>query len=86
LTDDPELGVRLLAPPEEPMGSWFRDVWHGGNRIVRSVPAGWPVAARRLVQLPLVLVAVLFLLVGWIVATLIVVSSGAARGQSARRI
>ena len=68
------------------MGSWFRDVWHGGKRIVRIVPAGWPPVVRRLIQLPLVLIAVLFLLVGWIVATVIVVFSGVARGQSARRI
>ena len=42
--------------------------------------------ARRLIQRPLVLIAVLFLLVGWIVASVIVVFSGVARGQSARRI
>jgi hypothetical protein len=77
--------VRLLEPPEESMGSWFRDAWHGGQRIVRCVPAGWPPAARRLALVPLLVVAALFLLVAWIAATVIVVTSGAARGQSARR-
>ena len=54
------------------------------GRLVRSVPGSWPGPLRLALQLPLALVAGVFVLFAWILATIMLLVSSLGGSASAR--
>jgi hypothetical protein len=68
----------MAAEPSEP-GS-YRAPLRAARRLVQRVPTAWPPPLRRTAQLLLIPVAVIFLLLAWVVATLIQLTRGIGQG------
>ena len=76
---------RFQSAPEESISGYYGAALRASRSIVRWVPAGWPTPARRLVQIPLFVLAVVFVLVAWVFATLIALISAIGGGNSSAR-
>jgi len=71
---------RFQSAPEESISGYYGAALRAARSLVRWVPDSWPKAARRLVQIPLFVLAVVFVLVAWVFATLIALMSAFGGG------
>jgi hypothetical protein len=77
---------RFPPGPETATSGYYGTSVRLAGRLVRIVPAAWPRPLRIALQVPLVLVAVVFVVLAWILATLMLLLSsiGGGRTTSAR--
>jgi hypothetical protein len=75
---------RFPPGPETATSRYYGTSVRLAGRLVRSVPRSWPSALRRALQLPLALVAAVFVLFAWILATIMLLVSSLGGSASAR--
>jgi hypothetical protein len=73
---------RFPPGPETATSGYYGASIRIAGRLVRSVPAGWPRPLRLLVQVPLALIAVVFVLLAWVLATVMLLLSSIGGGGS----
>jgi hypothetical protein len=75
---------RFPPCPETATSGYYGASIRTAGRLVRSVPHGWPSLVRRPLQILLALVAAVFVLFAWILATIMLLVSSLGGSASAR--
>jgi hypothetical protein len=76
---------RFPPGPETATSGYYGASLHAAGRLVRGVPAGWPMPLRRVLQVPLALVAVVFVVLAWMLATVMLLVSSIGGGSASAR-
>jgi hypothetical protein len=76
---------RFTPGPETSTSGYYGGSIHVAARVVRSVPAGWPRPVRIVLQILLALVGVVFVVLAWIVATVLLILSSIGGGSTSAR-
>jgi hypothetical protein len=75
---------RFPPGPETSASGYYGGSVRAARAFVGGVPASWPKLLRVLVQIPLIVLAVVFVLLAWAVATVTLLVSSLGGSASAR--
>ena len=76
---------RFPPGPETATSGYYGSSVRMAGRLLRNVPASWPGPLRRALQVPLAVLAVLFVLFAWVLATVMLLVGSIGGGSPSGR-